>query len=68
MVEVEIDVWSKEQRLAWLESRVHAHLGAELSLSTLDTLPLCTDEERWKRGDKWAVKSSLRDAPNQGDL
>ena len=68
MVEVEIDVWSKEQRLAWLESRVHAHLGAELSLSTLDTLPLCTDEERWKRGDKWAVKSSPKGRAQPGGI
>ena len=58
IVIVDIPIWSKEERLSWLESRVQAHLGAEVAHDTLDTLPLCTDEERWKRGDKWAVKTS----------
>jgi hypothetical protein len=58
IVTVEIDLWPKEQRLEWLEKRVQAHLGAELTLNALDTLPLCTDEERWKRGDKWAIKTN----------
>ncbi len=62
IVMVDIELWSKEQRLSWLESRVQAHLGAELSHSTIETLPLCTDEERWKRGDKWAVKTSANAA------
>ena len=62
VVIVDIPIWPKEKRLAWLESRVQVHLGAEVTLDALDSLPLCTDEERWKRGDKWAVKATATSA------
>lgn len=42
-------LWPAKEALAFLEERVKLHQEAEKEL------PLCSDEDRWKREDKWAV-------------
>lgn len=49
---IDIPLWSKAEQLAFLEQRVRAHSAPDL--------PLCTNEERWYRGEKWAVMKKGR--------
>jgi hypothetical protein len=57
---VEIDLWSPEERREYLSQRIAAHVEAEKMYASTGFLPLCTDEERWKRNDKWAVMPSAQ--------
>ena len=50
----EVPVWTEEKQAAYLSERVLAHQNAEKLAD--DDLPLCTDQERWKKPDVWAVK------------
>ena len=54
IVKVNIPMWSQEQAYSWIKERVAKHKDA------LDTLPLCSPDDRWHRGEKWAVMSSKR--------
>ena len=55
---LEIDRWTREQRVTWIEDKVRMHETAELIDETTGDPPPCTREDRWERGDKWAVKAS----------
>jgi hypothetical protein len=55
---IEIDLWSPKERREYISQRIAAHVEAEKMFASTGFLPLCTDEERWKRGDKWAVMPS----------
>jgi len=51
--------WSMEKTESYIRDRIRLHKEAE------ELLPLCTEEERWHKDDKWAVmktgrKSALR--------
>jgi hypothetical protein len=46
---LDVPRWSDKDALAFLKERVAAHQEAE------HNLPLCSDEDRWKRPDKWAA-------------
>jgi hypothetical protein len=50
VVMVDIPMWDDKQVEAWLMGRIKAHQDARNG-----SLPLCTDEDRWKTADKWAV-------------
>lgn len=52
---VDIPVWSAERAWKFIENRVRLHQAAQNG-----SLPLCTDEERWYSGDKFAVKKKGR--------
>ncbi len=54
VVAVDIPVWPLEQTEAYLLERVKAHQDA--------SPPPCTDDERWKRGDVYAVMKVGRKA------
>jgi len=56
IMEVDIPLWSQENRTEYVEERVAIHQEAEFNRLTGDPLPHCTDEERWKTESKWAVK------------
>lgn len=58
IMEVEIPVWTNEQQDKYVEDRVRIHQEAEFMRLTGDTLPFCTDEERWKSESKFAVKKT----------
>jgi len=44
-----VELWPLEKTEAFICERIGKHLAAE------DMLPLCTDEERWRTQEKWAV-------------
>jgi len=46
---IDIEFWSEERTLAFVRERIAAHTQAEW------TLPECTKEDRWHRGEQWAV-------------
>jgi hypothetical protein len=49
----DIPIWSREQVVRYVDSRVTAHLQAAQLPD--DQLPPCSDEERWIRGNKYAI-------------
>lgn len=53
---LEFPVWTAENRKRYVEQRVRMHQEAEFTHLTGGTLPLCTDEERWRKPTKYAVK------------
>lgn len=55
---VPVPLWSPEQAAGYLESRVDLHQRAERLPD--DELPLCTDEERWRRPTTYAVMGDWR--------
>lgn len=56
IVTVDVPLWSFEERDAYIRERVAAHQDAEFNRLTGDELPPCTDEERWRKPTKFAVK------------
>lgn len=44
-----IPIWSLEKTRAFVEERIRLHEAAKIEL------PLCSDEERWMKPEKWAV-------------
>lgn len=52
---INIPLWSFERQQAYVEERVHIHQTAAAAAEFGEDLPECTDEERWARGEKWAV-------------
>ena len=57
--EIPIPLWPEEKAERYIKKRVKLHTTA-----SVDNLPLCTDEERWVRGDKTVavVKPGARKA------
>ena len=53
---VEIPMWSEQEQHDFLLRRVAAHQDALFEYDIDGTLPLCTDEDRWKRNSIWAVQ------------
>lgn len=57
---INFPLWSYEEQVAFTTKRVTIHQTAQkdfkLSNYDLESLPLCTPEERWFRGAKFAVK------------
>ena len=39
-----------------MSERVALHQSAQISFDLGEELPDCSDEDRWKRGEAWAVK------------
>ncbi len=53
---IDIPLWSFEKQEAFIAERVLIHQEAASAASIGHELPPCTDDERWIREDKWAVK------------
>ncbi|MCK8600097.1 hypothetical protein [Desulfoferrobacter suflitae] len=53
-----VPLWSREKALQQIEERVSLHRMAE-GLPD-EQLPLCTQEEQWRRGEKWACMKKGR--------
>ena len=49
VIQVVPNMWTHEEAYEWILNRISKHQRA------LKELPLCSDEERWHRGDKWAA-------------
>lgn len=52
--EVPLTIWKPEETLAYIKSRIAAHEAARNSESD-DLIPHCTDKERWRKEDSFAV-------------
>jgi hypothetical protein len=53
---VDIPLWSEKERHDYVTGCVTAHQNAEFERLTGGSLPLCADEQRWKKDDTFAVK------------
>ncbi len=60
VVTVDIPVWSYEQQRDYVESRVKMHQDAEKAVDSGEPLSYCSDEERWVRGETWALMKEGR--------
>jgi len=58
----EIPMWDLAETEAYLDERIQLHQEAA------ETLPLCTDEERWYKPAKWAVMKKGREKAIRGGL
>ena len=56
IVEIDIPMWSEEEQDRYLNDRVSLHQKAEFDRLTGMELPWCSDEERWIKESKWAIK------------
>jgi hypothetical protein len=52
---VPIPLWSRTRQLAFARERIVLHREARFAHDMDDDLPECSADERWVRGDKWAV-------------
>ena len=55
IVMVDIPVWDDEQQKKYIEDRVSIHQLNAHFLDIGEPIDYCTDQERWLRGEKWAV-------------
>ena len=53
---INIPVWPDEQQDAYMDGRIKLHQAAAFAHLTKQDLPPCSDEERWRKPTKWAVK------------
>ena len=60
IIEIPIELWTPEEQDAYVLKRVEAHQQAEHDYMNGDTIKPCTDEERWLRPSKWAIKKKGR--------
>jgi hypothetical protein len=54
--ELPIRLWSKEERDAFIASRIALHSACEFAIETDGELPDCTPEEMWEKPTVWAVR------------
>ena len=57
---VPIPMWDKETQDNYMATRISIHQEAIYEQLTNGTIPFCTDEERWKQPDKFAVMKKGR--------
>ena len=53
---VDIPLWPDTKRIDYIKERVAMHQDAQINYDLAQAFPSCSDEERWKRGEAWAVK------------
>jgi hypothetical protein len=53
---VDIPLWPDTKRIDYIKERVAMHQDAQINYDLAQAFPPCSDEERWKRGEAWAVK------------
>jgi len=57
---VDIPLWEESFTDKFIESRIELHRDSKVSADWDDELPPCTDEDRWMRDPKFAVKKEGR--------
>lgn len=62
---VEIPLWSMDRRRGYLEGRIMLHQDAWRAQEWDEDLPECTDEERWLRGEQFAVYKTGNKRPTK---
>ena len=55
IVMVRVPLWAPERQDEYVAERVLLHKRAAAAVDLGTPLPLCSDEDRWARGDTWAV-------------
>lgn len=55
IITLDIPLWSEEEQLEFFKEKISFHRSSEFKHSVDGELPLCTDEERWKREDTFRV-------------
>ena len=60
IVMVDIPVWTPEQQEAYITERVALHQAAQKAVDTGEPVAYCTDQERWVRGESWALMKEGR--------
>ena len=50
-----ISLWTPEERKKYINERISLHQNAQINYDLHNKLPLCSDDERWKKKDSWAV-------------
>ncbi len=53
---VDIPLWSSGDRLSYIHDRVRLHQEAQLEYDMEQSFTSCSDDDRWKKEDSWAVK------------
>lgn len=56
IVTIPIQLWSPEEREAFIQARLSAHSSAMFEAETDGALPECTPDEMWEKPAVWAVK------------
>lgn len=54
--EIPIRLWTKEERNAYISSRVALHSACDFAMETDGALPDCTPSEMWEKPAVWAVR------------
>jgi len=57
---VDIPLWNTEQTEAYIKERLEAHRNAKVSADWDEELPECTNDEKWIREEKFALKKEGR--------
>lgn len=57
---VDIPMWEYKDIERFIEERIELHKDSKVSADWNEELPFCTDEERWMRTTKYAVKKEGR--------
>jgi hypothetical protein len=57
---VDIPVWTPMQQKTFVEERVALHQAAQKAVDNGEPLAYCTDQERWVRGESWALMKEGR--------
>ena len=55
---IDIPLWSPETRDKYIKERISLHQNAQIHYDLDGKLPLCSDEEAWKKEDTWAVRKT----------
>ncbi len=55
MKTIPVPLWPFAERERYIQERMAIHQFAQMCATFGDPLPECTPEERWVRGEKWAV-------------
>jgi hypothetical protein len=58
VVVVDYPIWDLEKTEEYIKERISLHQDAKFRAEMEDDLPLCSDADRWKNPDKWAVMKS----------
>ena len=53
---VDIPMWTEQEQDEYMEERIRIHQEAELRQLSGEPLPPCSDHERWKKEDSYAVR------------
>jgi len=52
---IDLPQWDLERTEAYIKERINLHMDSKVQDDWGEDLPLCSAEERWVRGDSWAV-------------